>query len=206
MCNKVKSVGSNQVKSNYTVIIDAGHGGRDSGTSAADNTREKDINLAISKMLYDYLMVCGISCELTRTGDYQVYEDGDDTSRSDLYNRLDFVNSIDNSLLISVHQNHYSDPSEWGMQIWYSANNQESKSLADKVSVSNEALLNNSNQRKNKVSDDSYYILYNAQVPSIMVECGFMSNVAENEKLKSEVYQNSIAFAIMVGYNDFLGS
>lgn len=197
---------SNRVKSEYTVVIDPGHGGRDNGTSAADNTREKDINLSISKTLYDYFRVCGINCVMTRNDDYLVYDANDDKSRSDLYNRLDYVNSVDNSLLISIHQNHYQDPAEWGMQIWYSANNEESCVIADKIIKSNQHLLNNTNNRKNKVSDDSYYILYKAQVPSIMIECGFMSNFEENKKLKSLAYQNDIAFAIMVGYNDFLGS
>ena len=205
LCYQVESALSKRIESRYTIVIDPGHGGRDNGTSARDNTREKDINLAISKILYDYMMVCGINCVMTRNEDCQVYDTNDDRNRSDLYNRLDFVNSIDNSLLISIHQNHFDDSTQWGMQIWYSANNVESQMIADSIIDINQRLLNNTNQRQNKVSDNSYYILYNAKVPSIMIECGFMSNYEENEKLKNTYYQNDIAFAIMIGYNEFLG-
>ena len=187
------------VKSKYTVIIDAGHGGKDAGTVGTDGTAEKGINLSIALILRDYLMVSGINAVLIRDSDRAFYPEGTDTTRSDLYNRLDFVNSIPDSVLISIHQNHFDNESEWGTQIWYSANNPESKIIADKILNNIKEMLQPDNKRENKVSDDSYYLLYKAEVPSIMIECGFMSNREENKRLQDITYQNKIAYMILTG-------
>ena len=187
------------IQSKYTVIIDAGHGGKDAGTIGIDGTEEKGINLQIALVLYDFLRVSGINAQLIRDGDFEFYPEGTDTSRSDLYNRLDFVNSVPDSLLISIHQNHFENESEWGTQIWYSANNSESKALADGALSNIKQFLQPENKRENKESDSSYYLLYKATVPSIMIECGFMSNNRENEKLKTPEYQNDFAFAVLTG-------
>ena len=117
---------------------------------------------------------------------------------------MDFINSIDNSALISIHQNHYESEAEWGMQIWYSANNKESKIMAQSIADTSSNFLHNDNNRQCKESDDSYYLLYKAKVPSVMVECGFMSNTDENRKLQTENYQKNLAYSIMVGFNEFL--
>ena len=190
---------AHSIQSKYTVIIDAGHGGKDAGTIGIDGTEEKGINLQIALVLYDFLRVSGINAQLIRDGDFEFYPEGTDTSRSDLYNRLDFVNSVPDSLLISIHQNHFENESEWGTQIWYSANNSESKALADGVLSNIKQFLQPENKRENKESDSSYYLLYKATVPSIMIECGFMSNNRENEKLKTPEYQNDFAFAVLTG-------
>lgn len=188
-----------EYRARNTVVIDAGHGGKDAGTIGVDGTNEKDINLAIAKALYDFLSVCGINSVLIRNGDYELYKEGEERIRSDLYNRLDFVNTVENSVLISIHQNHFENEAEWGTQIWYSANTSESKILADSILSTVKELLQPENKRENKESDSSYYILYKAKVPSIMVECGFMSNKKENSLLKDENYQDDIAFSIMSG-------
>lgn len=188
-----------EYRSEYTVVIDAGHGGKDAGTIGIDGTNEKDINLEIASALYDYLNVCGINSMLIRNGDYEFYNEGEGRNRSDLYNRLDFVNSVDNSVLISIHQNHFENEAEWGTQIWYSANNSESKILADSILNNVKEFLQPDNKRENKESDSSYYLLYKAKSPSIMVECGFMSNKKENSLLKDENYQNDMAFSILSG-------
>ena len=196
---KTDSVNSDTNKSGYTVVIDAGHGGQDSGTIGCDGAKEKDINLSIAKALFDYLSVCGIKCVLIRNDDSEFYKYGESRTKSDLYNRLDFVNSIDNSVLVSIHQNHFENESEWGTQIWYSANNPESKLLADSVLTVVKELLQPENKRENKESDNSYYILYKASVPSVMVECGFMSNNKENSLLQDEEYQSDMAYCIACG-------
>ncbi|MCR5208511.1 MAG: N-acetylmuramoyl-L-alanine amidase [Eubacterium sp.] len=187
------------VSSRYTVVIDAGHGGKDAGTSGIDGTTEKSINLNIALILRDYLSVSGIKVELVREGDYELYPENSDRNRSDLYNRLDFVNFVDNAVLISIHQNHYSDESAKGTQIWYSANIEESKLYADLILNNVKSLLQSDNKRINKKSDSNYYLLYKASVPSIMIECGFMSNRDENEKLKDINYQKKFAYAILTG-------
>lgn len=182
-----------------TIVIDAGHGGKDAGAIGYAGNSEKDINLAIALALYDCLRVAGIDSKLVRTGDYELYNPGEKRIRSDLYNRLDYVNSIPNSILVSIHQNHYENSAEWGSQVWYSANTEQSKELADSVQRYIKEYLQNNNTRSNKESDDSYYILYKATVPSIMVECGFISNKKENELLQSCDYQKKMAYSIFVG-------
>ena len=185
--------------SRYTVVIDAGHGGKDSGTTGFDGTAEKGINLSIALILYDYLMVSGINSVLIRDGDYELYYSEEDKKRSDLYNRLDFVNSVENSMLISIHQNHFENEAEWGCQVWYAPSSDKSKTIADDILNSIKKYLQPDNKRENKESDDSYYILYNASVPAVMVECGFMSNEKENELLQNADYQKNIAYAVLAG-------
>ena len=181
------------------VIIDAGHGGADAGTIGIDGALEKNINLTIALDLYDYLMVSGINSVLIRSGDYELYKQNEPRNRSDLYNRMDFINSIPNAVLISIHQNHFGDEKEWGTQIWYSPRNNESKTFADKILKKIKSAIQQENKRENKESGDDYYILYNAAHPSIMIECGFMSNYEENKKLQDKEYQKDFAYLILAG-------
>ncbi|MBR4241182.1 MAG: N-acetylmuramoyl-L-alanine amidase [Eubacterium sp.] len=195
--NEKTSAQNSLYSSKCTVVIDAGHGGKDNGTQGVDGTPEKDINLSISLALYDYFRVCGINSVLIRNGDYEFYKNVEKRTRSDLYNRLDFINTFENGVLISIHQNHFEEESQWGTQIWYSANNPESKIMADSILSTVKEYLQPDNKRNNKVSGDNYYLLYKAIKPSIMVECGFMSNKKENERLKQSEYQKDMAFCIM---------
>lgn len=195
----VKTVGINNVKTKKTVIIDPGHGGIDVGTVGIDGSLEKNINLSISLDLYDYLMVSGINTVLTRDGDYEVYKAGEKRTKSDLYNRMDFINSVPDSILISIHQNHFENEAEWGTQVWFSPNDEISPTLADKILRSVKKNIQPENKRENKVSDNSYYILYKAQKPSVMVECGFVSNKNESNKLQDKEYQKDMAYSILAG-------
>lgn len=195
----VKTVGINNVKTKKTVIIDPGHGGIDVGTVGIDGSLEKNINLSISLDLYDYLMVSGINTVLTRDGDYEVYKAGEKRTKSDLYNRMDFINSVPDSILISIHQNHFENEAEWGTQVWFSPNDEISPTLADKILQSVKKNIQPENKRENKVSDNSYYILYKAQKPSVMVECGFVSNKNENNKLQDKEYQKDMSYSILAG-------
>lgn len=195
----VKTVGINNVKTKKTVIIDPGHGGIDVGTVGIDGSLEKNINLSISLDLYDYLMVSGINTVLTRDGDYEVYKAGEKRTKSDLYNRMDYINSVPDSILISIHQNHFENEAEWGTQVWFSPNDEISPTLADKILQSVKKNIQPENKRENKVSDNSYYILYKAQKPSVMVECGFVSNKNENNKLQDKEYQKDMAYSILAG-------
>lgn len=182
-----------------TVIIDAGHGGIDVGTIGIDGSLEKSINLSISFCLYDFLMTTGINASLVRNGDYELYSTGEKRNKSDLYNRLDYINSIPNSTLISIHQNHFENQAEWGTQIWYSPNDSQSQIIADNILKEIKSNLQPNNKRNNKPSDDSYYILYKATVPSIMIECGFVSNEEENKKLQDIEYQKDMSYSILAG-------
>lgn len=200
----VVEINSNISHNRVNLVIDAGHGGVDAGTIGVDKAKEKEINLSIALILYDFAMVSGIPSFLVRDGDYLVYNETDDKNRSDLYNRMDYINSIDNSTLISIHQNHFEDEKEWGMQVWYSPNDDMSKIIADNILKITKANLQSDNTRLNKRSDSSYYLLYKAQVPSVMVECGFMSNSEENKKLQDTEYQKQLAYSIMLGFSEYL--
>ena len=195
----VKTVGINNIQTKKTVIIDPGHGGIDVGTVGIDGSLEKNINLSISLDLYDFLMVSGINTVLTRDGDYEMYRAGEQRTKSDLYNRMDYINSVPDSILISIHQNHFENETEWGTQVWYSPNDDISPTIADKILNSVKKNIQPENKRENKVSDNSYYILYKAQKPSVMVECGFVSNENENKRLQDKEYQRDMAYSILVG-------
>lgn len=204
LLQKAARVSDYKNNNRINLVIDAGHGGMDGGTIGVDGTKEKVINLSIALKLYDFARVCGVNSYLTRDGDYLVYNHNDDKSRSDLYNRMDYINSIPNSVLISIHQNHFEVESEWGMQIWYSPNDDKSVLLADKILAVSKANLQPDNKRENKPSDNSYYLLYKAQRPSVMVECGFMSNNKENKKLQDSVYQDELAYSMIIGLAKYI--
>lgn len=199
--NSLSNSSSHSTHLPKTVVIDAGHGGVDAGAIAIDNTPEKEINLDIALALYDYLMVSGVNSSLIRDGDYEIYPNGYDRSKSDLYNRMDIINTYDNAIMISIHQNHFENESEHGTQIWYSTNDNDSVIIADSILNSIKYYLQPDNKRKNKESGSAYYILHNATIPSIMIECGFISNREENIKLNDKKYQADMVFTIMLGLN-----
>lgn len=190
-----------------TVIIDAGHGGPDGGTSADDGTLEKDLNLQIAHKLNEILRSMGIETVMTRTDDISIHDNTAETIRqkkvSDLKNRLNIINNTDDAIFVSIHQNHYSNSKYSGAQIFYSKNNPLSQKLADSVRFPIVSYLQSSNTREIKKSGSEIYLLNNAQAPAIMVECGFMSNYAETQNLKDEAYQQKLAFTIAIGITDY---
>lgn len=190
-----------------TVIVDAGHGGPDGGTSAADGTLEKDINLQIATKLNEMLKAMGVETVMIRDTDVSIHNDSADTIRqkkiSDLKNRLNIINNAENAIFVSIHQNHFSDSKYSGTQVFYSKNNPLSDSLADSIRHSVISYLQTDNTREIKQSGTEIYLLHHAQIPAVMVECGFLSNINETENLKNEEYQRKIAFLIAVGIVDF---
>lgn len=179
------------------ILIDAGHGGADGGAVAADGTQEKDINLPVSLALRDLLTVMGYTVTTTRDTDVMLNTEGNtlrERKVSDLHNRLQLVQRAD--LTISIHQNKFEQEKYDGTQVFYSANHPHSKVMAQRVQASVVSLLQPNNTRPLKAGDDNVYLLKHAQTPMILVECGFLSNVAEREKLKDPHYQRQMAFAI----------
>lgn len=191
-----------------TVIVDAGHGGPDGGTSAEDGTLEKELNLQIALKLNDILKSMGVNTVMIRSEDKSVHDDSAETIRekkiSDIKNRLSVMNNTDNSVFVSIHQNHFSQPQYHGTQVFYSKNHPESSSLADYIRQSVITELQPENSRETKQSGSDIYLLYHAQIPAVMVECGFLSNYEETEKLKDEKYQRKLAFLIALGIMDFI--
>lgn len=190
-----------------TVIIDAGHGGPDGGTSGTDGTLEKDINLQIAHKLNNILQSMGIETVMIRKEDISIHDESAKTIRqkkvSDIKNRLSIINNTDDAIFVSIHQNHYHNPKYTGAQVFYSKNNPLSKTLAETIRNPIVSYLQPNNTRETKQSGTEIYLLYHAQAPAVMVECGFLSNAAETEKLKDENYQRRLAFTIAIGIADY---
>ncbi len=208
--SKKLAVDAASTKVNQTVIIDAGHGGPDGGTSADDGTLEKDLNLQIAIKLNESLNSMGIKTVMIRTEDISVHDASANTIRqkkvSDLKNRLKIINETDNSIFVSIHQNHFSDSRYSGTQVFYSKNNPQSSVLADCIRQSVISDLQKENTRETKPSGTDIYLLYHAESPAVMVECGFLSNINESKNLKNENYQKELAFVLALGISDYLNS
>ena len=189
-----------------TVIIDAGHGGEDGGAQAG-GVLEKDINLSISRKLADILRMCGCEVVEVRDKDISVYSDGASTLRekktSDLHNRVELFNSSGNSIVVSIHQNKFDNSGYSGTQIFYSVNDQNSSALAESIRTAVVMLLQPDNTRELKPAGSDIYILENAQVPAVIVECGFLSNDNERKLLSDSSYQQQMAYAVAMGVLEY---
>ncbi len=205
---KTEIIGASaSVDTTPTIIIDAGHGGFDGGASAADGTVEKDINLSISQKVCELLRVSGYNVIMTRDRDTGT-EDDESASistrkKSDLFNRLQLMKENPDSIFISIHLNKFTTSSASGAQVFYTKNYKEAYKLAQLVQQSITKYIQPENPRVVKQGTNSTYLLKNAASPAIIVECGFLSNKTELEKLKKEDYQSQMAFAIVCGIIDF---
>lgn len=191
-----------------TIVIDAGHGGEDGGAVADDGTNEKDINLKIAKQLNQLFTSSGFKTKMTRTTDIAIYDQGNETIKSkkvsDMHNRLKVFNEDNNFIVISIHQNKFEQEKYSGTQIFYSPNNKESEVLAENIRTSVTGMLQPDNTRENKAATKSIYLLYNCNNPSVIVECGFLSNNSELAKLKTDNYQKQMAFSIYCGCLEYI--
>lgn len=191
-----------------TVVIDAGHGGEDGGAVAVNGALEKDINLAIALELEKNLKQNNFEVVMIRNSDVSVGDQSlptiSERKRSDTKSRLRTVEETGECILISIHQNHFSQSKYSGAQVFYSGNNPESADLAEFVRRNIVESLQPENKRENKQADGNIYLLKNCQVPAILVECGFLSNPEDTEKLCTESYQKDMAAAIYNGLIDYI--
>lgn len=199
-----KYVNSDKVeKKEYTVVLDAGHGSSDSGKVGINGVLEKDINLSISKKTKKYLEKKGIRVIMTRDKDESLAE-GEKSNRKvqDMKARVKRINDTKPNLAVSIHQNSYHEESIHGAQVFYY---EHSESGEKDARILQEALLavDPDNTRQVK-ANTTYYLLKRTEVPILIVECGFLSNQEEAEKLASEDYQKEIAKAIANGIESCL--
>lgn len=191
-----------------TIIVDAGHGGEDGGAIGLDGTVEKDINLDIALKLEKLLKFYGFNVIMTRTQDIMTCDEGLDSLRkrkvSDIHNRFDLIQKNPDAVFISVHQNKFEDSSQRGTQVFYSANDEESKLLAEAIQTSIVNSLQPKNDRVVKKSGSGIYLLYHAKIPAVLVECGFISNSDELKKLKDDSYRMKLAILIADGLIKYL--
>lgn len=189
------------------VLANASHGGFDGGASAADGTVEKDINLQIALKTAYILRLNGFEVIMTRDSDTGTEDDESEAiakrKKSDLSNRLQMMKDYPDAIYVSIHLNKFTTSAANGAQVFYTKNYKEARDLAQSVQQSIVTLIQPENTRVVKQGTDSTYLLKNAAVPTIIVECGFLSNKAELEKLKNDDYQSQMALAIVGGIMDY---
>ena len=180
-----------------TVVIDAGHGGRDGGAVAEDGTLEKHLNLAVAKYLKALLESADIRVVMTRETDIELASpDSPHKKADDLYARLNLAMECENAVFVSIHMNRFPVEKYRGLQVYYSENHEKSLTLAQTVQTVAEETLRNTQDRRVKPAGDSIYLMKHLEIPAILVECGFLSNPEETELLKSEAYQKKLALCL----------
>lgn len=183
------------------IVIDAGHGGMDSGAVGVDGSLEKELNLAVAEKLAAICRIAGIDCVMTRTEDVMLVPDSVTEHRKmhDLRARLDAVRAVTDggreAMLVSIHMNKFTDARYSGLQVWHAADD-VSRMTAARVQGYARTFLDPANTREIKRTTSAIYILAHAETPAILVECGFLSNAAECQKLETDAYRTQLAMTI----------
>ena len=185
-------------KEQLTVVVDSGHGGGDPGKIGVNDALEKDINLAIGKKLKEALEKENIQVVLTRETDEMLAGSKSD----DMKERVKIMNDAKPVLVVSVHQNSYVTEQESGAQVFYYSGSEKGKALALDLQE-NLKKLDAKNRREAK-ENDTYYLLRHTEIPTVIVECGFLSNWEEAKKLTTEEYQQELAQAICDGILQYI--
>lgn len=180
------------------VLIDPGHGGFDPGKLGTNGENEKDINLKISEKLQEYLEQSGSFVILTRNEDESLAN----SKNQDLKERKNLANTGGADIMVSIHQNSFPKSRAKGAQVFYYNSSKEGKFLAQCIQDNLREFVSPSNNREIKANTD-YYILRTTQIPSVIVECGFLSNDEEERELNTKSYQEKIAWAIYMGIIDY---
>lgn len=191
------------------IVLDAGHGGLDSGAVGPTGVLEKDINLSIVLTLRDMFEMSGFQVVLTRDEDISIHDPGIEGIRNqklnDMDNRLKIIQSYPDSIFLCIHQNNYTDPQYFGAQMFYNNNNPKNRTLAQ-IMQNRFAQLQPGNDREIKLSGNELFLLKSNKNPSLMIECGFLSNPEEEANLSTWEYQQKVAFTIYGGVVEFLGA
>lgn len=200
---RAEEVSGTETKDSFLIVIDPGHGGSDPGKVSDNGLLEKDINLEIALLLKeelgsDYRVI------LTRESDAGLYSENDTNKKaSDMRERCRIIEEEKADMLISIHQNSYTDPDVKGAQVFYYTHSAEGKKLAESIQNSIKEIASPDNNRVSKSNND-YYMLLHTSCPAVIVECGFLSNPGEAELLNSKDYQKLIVSAIRKGIEDYL--
>ena len=190
----------NQTLNSVTIIIDAGHGGYDPGATV-DQLNEADINLSIAKKLEAILIASGANVIMTRDSDIDLAENRDGSiKRADMKKRTSILSDERASFFISLHGNMSADSSCHGSQVYFQKSNLNSKDLANSIQ---DSLKDTTKSKYIPVSGD-FYVLNESDNIGVLIEYGFLSNSEERSKLQDETYQESLAYSIYLGINNFL--
>ena len=188
------------------LVIDAGHGGEDGGATSCSGQLESQYNLEIAIILNDLCHLLGYETKMIRTEDISVYTQGTTLAAkkaSDLRQRVSVVNSTDNAILISIHQNTFSEQRYSGAQVFYAATD-GSKDLAQYLQKSF-SLIDHQNKRKEKKAS-GVYLMQHVQKTAVLIECGFLSNPEEEAKLRSSAYQKMICCVIVSAISSYINA
>ncbi len=182
------------------LILDAGHGGEDGGAVSLTGVPESGLNLAITLKTDQLLGFYGISPILLRETDISLHDAGADTLRkkkvSDLHNRVAAIGATENAVVVSIHQNTFSNAAYHGAQTFYRPG-AESQALAALLQETLQTGADPSNKRTPAKIPDSVYLMKHITCPAVLLECGFLSNPAEEEKLRTDSYQTQLAACIV---------
>ncbi len=181
------------------VVLDAGHGGVDPGKVGVNDALEKDINLAITKYLKQYLEIAGFHVFMTRESDEGLYADTDSNKKAaDLKARIRRMEEKMPALAVSIHQNSFTQESSFGAQVFYYKTSKAGAELARVLQETLRTHIEDGNYREAK-ANESYYMLKKSPCPMVIVECGFLSNREEAARLVTTEYQKQLAWAICMG-------
>lgn len=195
------------IERKHCIIIDPGHGGVDGGATSCTGILESTLNLEISLRLNDLFHLLGYDTRIIRTGDISVYTKGETIAQkkiSDLKERVRIVNETENAILVSIHQNNFSDSRYSGAQIFYSSTAQ-SKQLAEQLQTAFKETINQGSNRMCKKSN-GIYLMEHINKPGILIECGFLSNPEEESKLKRPEYQKQLSCVVAATISSFLSN
>ncbi len=199
--NGYKLLQAIHIKNQSIVLIDPGHGGIDGGAISKNGVKESDINLEISFKLKDMFEESGWKVILTRDKDEGLYSDTG-TIRSkkmqDLINRQKMIEREKPDFVILIHLNSFPDTSCYGAQTFYPGKSPESKLLAEQIQKKLVEDIDNENKRKSKEKND-IFLFKSSDLPTVLVECGFLSNSKEEELLQENQYQELLAKCIFEG-------
>ena len=211
------SVGEGTTPPITCVVIDAGHGGEDGGASSAAGLVEKEVNLAVAFALRDLFEAAGVPVVMTRTEDILLYDRNvnfqgrkkalDLAARRLVAERTAAEVAEEGGgtcLFISIHMNAFPQPQYSGMQVWYGAGHPLSAEVAESIQAASAAIMPE-NHRRIKEAGSNIYLLDRIQTPAVLVECGFLSNPAEAERLSKEAYRYAVAsviFGAIAPYTD----
>ena len=198
---------ANETTDAPTVVIDAGHGGEDPGALGVNGSLEKDLNLAIAMELGAALSERGFNVVYTRTEDKMLYSEDENIKGfrklSDLKNRVQIANAIENVILVSIHMNSYGESKYSGLQVYYKGDDKASRDLATSIQTHVRDDLQPSNDRPIK-KGENIYLLENSKGRAVLIECGFLTNAEECEKLSQKEYQKELSFSIVCGIIEYI--
>lgn len=189
----------------HCIIIDAGHGGVDGGATSCAGVLESQLNLEIALRLDDLMHLLGYTTKMIRTEDISIYTEGTTIAAkkiSDLKERVRIVNSTENAILLSIHQNYFADGRYSGAQVFYSKN-PDSEKLAKSLQKDLVKSLNPGSNRQAKISS-GVYLMEHIQCPGVLIECGFLSNAEEEASLRNPQYQKKLCAVFAAGVSRFL--